>query len=271
MLNHLFAVIFFQIDIPMMRQFNGEESVGWYNSAYKWVNAFNVIPSFFTFALFPVISRQIQSSLGDARRTFRMSIKLLLLVAFPLAALTTLLAPIMIGILGGREFLPQGAVALQLVIWSIPIGWMNSVTNYVLIAFNRERLLTWAFIAGVGFNFTANLIFLPRYGFVAASIITILSEFVLLLLFARFLRPAMPEIGWLKIIKRPLAATAFMMWAIVLGYQISIIVALLLGIAAFGLALWLLRIFGDEERRIVVSLLPERLADRLGINNLQSD
>jgi O-antigen/teichoic acid export membrane protein len=263
MLNHLFAVIFFQIDVPLMRQINGEETVGWYNSAYKWVNAFNVIPSFFTFALFPVISRQIHSSLKDAGRTFRLSIKLMLLVAFPLAALTTLLAPIMIGILGGREFLPQGAVALQLVIWSIPIGWMNSVTNYVLIAFNRERLLTWAFIAGVSFNFTANLIFLPRYGIVAASIITILSELVLLLLFARFLRPAMPDIGWLKIIKRPLAATAIMMWAIVLGNQIGLVLAALLGIVAYGLSLWLLRIFGEEEQRIVVSLLPESLVSRL--------
>jgi O-antigen/teichoic acid export membrane protein len=260
-------VIFFQIDVPMMRQINGEEAVGWYNSAYKWVNAFNVIPSFFTFALFPVISRQIHSSLSDARRTFRMSIKLLLLVAFPLAALTTLLAPIMIGVLGGREFLPQGAVALQLVIWSIPIGWMNSVTNYVLIAFNRERLLTWAFIAGVGFNFTANLIFLPRYGIIAASIITILSELVLLLMFARFLRPAMPDIGWLKIVRRPLAAAAIMLWAIVLGDQIGLVVALILGIAAYGLALWLLRIFGDEEKRIVASLLPESVATRLKLGD----
>lgn len=271
MLNHLFAVIFFQIDVPLMRQFNGEETVGWYNSAYKWVNAFNVIPSFFTFALFPVISRQIHSSLDDARRTFRMSIKLLLLVAFPLAALTTLMAPIMIGILGGREFLPQGAFALQLVIWSIPIGWMNSVTNYVLIAFNRERLLTWAFIAGVAFNFTANLIFLPRYGIFAASVITILSELVLLLFFARFLRPAMPEIGWLQIVKRPLAATAIMMWAIVLGNRIGLIAGLIAGLAAYGAGLWLLRIFGDEEKRIVASLVPQQIAGKLKLDGPDGD
>lgn len=271
MLNHLFAVIFFQIDVPLMRQINGEETVGWYNSAYKWVNAFNVIPSFFTFALFPVISRQIQSSLSDARRTFRMSIKLMLLVAFPLAAFSTLLAPIMIGILGGREFLPQGAVALQLVIWSIPIGWMNSVTNYVLIAFNRERLLTWAFIAGVGFNFVANLVFLPRYGIVAASIITVLSELLLLLLFARFLRPAMPDIGWLRILKGPLAATAIMMWAIVIGDRIGLITALFLGIVAYGLALWLLRIFGEEEKRIAASLLPRSWVSRLALDSYLND
>jgi O-antigen/teichoic acid export membrane protein len=96
--------------------------------------------------------------------------------------------------LGGEEFLPHGAVALQLVIWSIPIGWMNSVTNYVLIALGVEKRLTNAFIAGVAFNIIANLIFLPRYSYIAASITTILSEVILLGLFALYLRPAMPDV-----------------------------------------------------------------------------
>jgi O-antigen/teichoic acid export membrane protein len=263
MLNHLFAVIFFQIDVPLMRQINGDTVVGWYNSAYKWVNAFNVIPSFFTIALFPVITRQATSALSDARRTFRMSLKVMVLLAFPLAALTTLLAPIMIGVLGGREFLPQGAVALQLVIWSIPIGWMNSVTNYVLVALGRERRLTIAFVIGVLFNLVANLIFLPRYSYVAASIITILSEIVLLAMFAFYLRPAMPDVHWLKIIKRPLAATAVMLWAMVAGNLIGPLVSLTLGVAGYLAAIWLLRIFGDEERRILLSILPQRVAVRL--------
>ena len=47
--------------------------------------------------------------------------------------------------------------------------------------------------------------------------------------------------------------------------------ALLLGIVAYGLALWLLRIFGDEEKRIVASLLPQQMADRLGLGDLQND
>ncbi len=265
MLNHLFAVIFFQIDIPLMKQINGDVVVGWYNSAYKWVNAFNVIPSFFTFALFPVISRQVHNALPDAQRTFRFSIKLMLLISLPLAAITTLLAPVMIGILGGREFLPHGAISLQLVIWSIPIGWMNSVTNYVLIALGRERFLTRAFILGVGFNLVANLIFLPRYSYIAASIITILSEIVLLIVFAYYLRPSMPNVGWAGIIKRPLAVTAIMIWAIVLGSLVSPILALVLGLIAYPVGLWLLRVFGDEERQILGALLPKELASRLSL------
>jgi O-antigen/teichoic acid export membrane protein len=266
MLNHLFAVIFFQVDVPMMRQINGDKVVGWYNSAYKWINAFNVIPSFFTFALFPVISRQAQSLRSDARRTFRMSLKLMLLLAFPIASFTMLLAPLMIGILGGREFLPDGAIALQLVVWSIPIGWMNSVSNYVLIAFGLEKRLTVAFVIGLAFNVIANLIFLPRFSYVAASIITIFSEIVLLVLFAYYLRPALPNVGWLKIIKRPLAVTAIMLWAMVLGSLISTLMGLILGFAGFLLGLWLLRLIGEEEQRILATILPASIANRLPIN-----
>jgi O-antigen/teichoic acid export membrane protein len=186
----------------------------------------------------------------------------MLLISLPLAALTTLMAPIMIGILGGREFLPHGAIALQLVIWSIPFGWMNSVTNYVLISLGREKKLTLAFIIGVGFNLLMNLIFLPIFGYVAAAILTIFSELLLLAVFIYFLKNVMPKIGWIRLIKRPLAATAIMLWAIVLGAQIHLIAGLLLGLLAYPIALWALKVLDIEERQILGSLIPESLSQR---------
>jgi O-antigen/teichoic acid export membrane protein len=203
--------------------------------------------------------------MSDAQRTFRLSIKLMLLISLPLAALTTLLAPIMIGLLGGQEFLPHGAIALQLVIWSIPIGWMNSVTNYVLIALGREKKLTRAFILGVGFNLVANLIFLPLFSYVAASIITILSEFILLLLFAHNLRPSLSAVGWTGLLKRPLAITAAMLWAMVLGIQVNALLALALGLAVYPLGLWLLKVIGDDEKQILSDLLPREVASRFAL------
>ncbi|MEW5989391.1 MAG: flippase, partial [Chloroflexota bacterium] len=264
MLNHLFAVIFFQIDVPLLRQFNGETVVGWYNSAYKWVNAINVIPSFFTFALFPVISRQVQSSLDDARRTFRMAIKVMILVALPVAAVTTLLSPLLIRVLGGPAFLPEGAIALQIVIWSIPFGWLNSVTNYVLIALGQERMQTRAFLIGVAFNVTANLIFLPRYSYVAAAVITILSEVVLLVVFDYYLRQRMPDVQWRRIVARPAAVTVSTVAAMGLGYLVHPLLALALALVTYPAGLWLLRVFGEEERRIVLALLPARLRVVIG-------
>ena len=47
MLNHLLATVFFKIDQPLLLRLGGDnaaEQVGWYNSAYKWVDALNIIP-----------------------------------------------------------------------------------------------------------------------------------------------------------------------------------------------------------------------------------
>lgn len=262
MLNHLLATIFWQIDVPLLRQFNGETVVGWYNAAYKWVNAFNVIPAFFTFALFPILSRQVHTSLPDARRTFRLSVKLLVLVALPLAVIVTWLANLMMGTLGGAEFLPDGAIALRLVIWSIPIGWINSVTNYMVISLGLERRLTLAFILGVSFNIIANLIFLPSYSYVAASIITILSELVLLLAFNHFLRQRLASIQWVGLLWRPALAGLLMSGGVWLGAQVSLLLGITLGSVIYVVAAGVLRVFSPEERKILSLLTPEPIRRR---------
>jgi O-antigen/teichoic acid export membrane protein len=263
MINHLLAQIFFFIDVPLMQRINGEEAVGWYNSAYKWVTAINVIPSFFTMALFPVISRQIHDNLEDARRSFRMAIKLMALISLPVALVTTVAAPVLIGVLGGPEFLPHGAIALRLVIWSIPIGWINSVTNYTLIAMGLERVQVRAFIAGVSFNFIANLIFLPLYSYRAAAVTTIASEIVLLAIFNIYLRRGMPQVRWLQLLWRPVVATAVMGGAMFAGALVHPLLGIVTGFALYPAALWLLGALGAEERQILQSLLPAPVAARL--------
>ncbi|MEZ4516597.1 MAG: hypothetical protein R3C44_07075 [Chloroflexota bacterium] len=100
-------------------------------------------------------------------------------LALPIAALTTFSAYFLIGLLGGSEFLPHGAIALQIIIWSIPFGWLNSVTNYVLIGLGLKACsrapLPWLLDS----MSSQTGIFIPRYSYVAAGVTTILSEVVL--------------------------------------------------------------------------------------------
>jgi len=64
--------------------------------------------------------------------------------------------------------------------------------------------------------------------------------------------------------KRPLIAAILMLIAIFLGGQIHLLVGLVLGTAVYIGSLFLLRVFGDEERGILVQILPARLGERLG-------
>lgn len=259
MINHLLATLFFRIDIVLLEALTTDRIVGWYGVVYKWIDAINVIPSFFTQALFPVMSRQAAEDKAALKRSYIFAVKALTFISVPTAVATTLMAEFLIGLVGGPQFLPWGALALQIFVWSIPIGWINSVTNYLIIALNRQRTLTWAFIFGAVFNIVGNLFTIPRYSFPAAAVMTILSEFVLLAFFYLVMLEPLGRIPWLHVLGRLLlcgAAMAVTAYGLA-GY--SIWMALVASIGIYGVAAIVLRPFDSEERKRLISLLPVRV------------
>jgi O-antigen/teichoic acid export membrane protein len=258
MLNHLMATLFFRVDVFLIeglrnrRGIDGNVLVGWYSWAYKGVDALNVIPAFFTFAIFPVMSRQAAEDRGALSVTYHLSIKLLVVLALPAAMVMTLLAEPFIALLGGDAFLPDSAIALQLMVWSIPIGWINSVTNYVLIAVNQQRFLTRAFVAGLGFNLVANLIFVPRYDYRAAAVITIFSELVLLAAFYVGIRRYLAAVPWFSILRGPAIAGALMLALGLSLWPVNGLLALVASLGIYALMVILLRIFTPEELSMIL-------------------
>src|SRR5262249_9245078 len=103
MLNHLLATLFFKIDVTLLEPLKGATVVAWYSSAYKWVDALGVIPSLFTMALLPIMSRLAKEDKSALLRNYQFAVKLLVMIALPLAVAITFLAYTMIGILGGAK------------------------------------------------------------------------------------------------------------------------------------------------------------------------
>jgi O-antigen/teichoic acid export membrane protein len=259
MLNHFLATIFFQIDVVIIQASHGEKMVGEYGVAYKWLSALNVIPAFFTMALLPVMSRQAHEDRAALKRNYGLAIKLLVSTALPLAVLFTFLAYFLTGILGGSKFLPDGAIATQVMIWSIPIGWMNSLTQYVLIALDLQRRITWAFVVAVSFNIISNLILIPPYGYRAAAVTTILSEMALLIPFGLLLARAFGPVNWGGLLWRPVVATIAMFAAMFVTWSVSAMLAVALGVAVYAGVLLALRPFDAAEWERLKPLIPARL------------
>ena len=101
-------------------------------------------------------------------------------------------------------------------IWSIPIGFVNSVTQYVLIAVNQQRFLTKAFLIGVAFTAVANLLLVPRYGYLAAAAIQIPAELSLFIPFYWAVRRYVAPMPWGRLLGGPslaAGADAGVVWA----------------------------------------------------------
>ena len=259
MVSFLLQYLFPGINILLLQRLQGDAVVGWYDAARKWVDALNLIPSVFTFAVFPVISQQAAHDRLAMRRTYHLSAKLLLIVALPAAVLVSLLATPLVGLLSGAAFLPDGAIALRLLIWSIPFGWINSLTNYALIALNRQRYVLVASGVRVFFTVVANLLLVSRWSYTASAWIMIGGELLLAILFYLGLRRQTGPVAWGAIVVRPLLAGLAMTAMAWLLAPVSLALALLASAAIYPLVLLLLRALDAEERAALSPLLPAPL------------
>lgn len=261
MLNHLLATVFWRISQLVLRGAINPAAVGIFSAGIKYIDGLNVIPAYFTAAIFPLMSRYAHAGSDSLVKAYRLALQLLFMVALPIAVLFTFAATPLIQILGGAAYLPDSAIALRIMIWSIPIGFVNSVTQYVLIAVHKQRFLTGAFVIGVLFAAISNWVLVPRYGAVAAAALLIPAELSLFFPFAWAVQRYVAPMSWLALLGRPLLATGVNL-VIVWGLGrlgLPLLLALVVGFAAYCAVLFVLRTFRGEEFAVLRSYVNRRL------------
>jgi O-antigen/teichoic acid export membrane protein len=258
MMNNLLANLFFKIDIFLLLPLTNATVLGYYNAAYKFVSALNFIPSKFTLAMFPLLSRYAAGSTDVMRRAMIVSVKLLVWIAIPITVATMFIAPQLILLFAGVAYLPDSAIALQWLIWFLPFSFINSVVHYVLIALNEQRFLTRAFLVGLVFNIAANLIAIPPLTYRGAALVTVLSEFALLIPFYYALRKHMEPLPILDMFWRPAVSGALMGGVLYLFVQQNLFLSLAAGGLTYGVTLIALGALGPDEWILLQRLVPRR-------------
>jgi O-antigen/teichoic acid export membrane protein len=277
MINSFLSSIFFRIDVLLLQPLRGSDTVGWYTTAYKFIDGLNFIPSFFTLALFPVMSRYAEVGApeggmanarsggadGPLQRSYAVALKLLLLVSIPIAAGTSLLADRIILLFFGPDFEPS-ILALRILIWFLPFSFVNSVTHYVLIAVNQQRFLTVAFLIGAGFNISGNLVAISLWGLAGAAVMTVVSEIVLLIPFLVGIHRHVGRFPGLGLSVRPLLAAALMAGVLYLLLPLNLFLLIPLGAVFYAVGLLALGTFGTEDWALARQLLRRSSAEGNG-------
>jgi O-antigen/teichoic acid export membrane protein len=257
MLNNLLNAVFFRFDIFIIKVFgggNGDLLTTQYDVAYKLINIAMILPPVVTFAVFPMLSRRAEGDRAALARAQNTTLQALLMVAFPISVMLSVLSVELVRLVNGaraEQYLPISAQVLSILAWFLPLSFVNGLLQYVLIALNRQRAITRAFVAGALFNLCANLLAVPLFGLYAASVITILSELLLLAIFVPLLRsqglaPPLARLAW-----RPAIAAAAMAAVMLAAARIGWLAALVAGPPVYLLALLLLGAFGADERALL--------------------
>ena len=165
-------VLYFRADSFMVAYFKSMADAGVYNVAYSVFQSALVLPTFVMNAYYPMMLKSFRG------------IKLILLGLLGLSlagtVITLFFAPLVIKIITGGGFVGS-TQSLRILSLGFPAYFLSSLLMWFLIARGKYKVMFLLYMSGLIFNLSLNLVYIPRYSYFAASWITVISEYFILI------------------------------------------------------------------------------------------
>ncbi|QHN08783.1 flippase [Methanothermobacter sp. THM-2] len=253
-ITSVFFLIYFWIDSVMLSLMKGDVSVGLYSAPYRLLTVISSLYTVYLLAVFPIMSRFHVESSDSLKFTYRRSVKYLMILAVIIILMVFVLAEPLIELIFSSKYL-SSAPALRILITATAFMFLNGITSNLLGSTERQTMVTRVTGAGAIFNVTVNLILIPRFDFLGASAATVMTEFLMMVLFMRALRdtdygPSWKDItdGWRILI--PGAASAVILMA-----PVNIILRATLALAVYVAGIFLTGALDHMDRAIIRSII----------------
>ena len=253
-LTGLFYTIYYSIDIVMITQFASTYDTGLYNSAYKLISVLTLFYSIYSSVIFPVMTKLFKDEKDLLHFSFVKSIKYLSLVTIPIAVFTSLYGYDLIGIYGA-EFIEAGGV-LKVLIWTVCFLFVNGACSLILNASHEEYSVTKIYSIAAVFNVVLNLILIPKYSVYGASVATVLSEILILILELYMIK----KIGQLPdrhlvydIVK--ICVASVVLGIVLYAFNFNLWVAMAVSIVVYFATIILLKTFDQEDISILKQII----------------
>ncbi len=177
----IFNLIYFRLDVIILSYTRTSQEVGIYGLAYQFFEAALSIPIFFANALFPLLANLNSTNQASFQKEVKRWI-LLLITCSLFLTIALIASSYLIPILFDNRFLPSQKPLIILSL-GLPFFFVSALLWHLAIIKNRQKYLPYCYLLGAFFNLTLNLILIPKYGYLGASVTTGVSEaFITLLL-----------------------------------------------------------------------------------------
>lgn len=248
-----FFSIYNRIDTIMLPHLRSFEETGYYAVAYKFWDVLAFLPAVIGISLFPYFAKCLSiGAKDDARKILETYTRYMVALAVPLSVGAFMVSESVIRAFYGEQFLPASS-ALWILVCAVSVLLVYSPVNSLILS---QQTKTATKITGFTllFNFVTNLIFIPKYGFIAAAATTLASELIQAICYTYVVRQRVLNYSIFANFVKPVIAAGVMalaIWYMQARYEIWLVIGA--GVAAYGLALIALRFFQKEDRDLLVA------------------
>jgi O-antigen/teichoic acid export membrane protein len=161
-----------RIDQVLVFQLAGADDAGLYGAMYRILNTTAFVPMAVMTTLFPVLSAVNKD---EMRRLVQQACEYLAMASLPIFFFVLVASAEIVNLLFGPEFV-QGHNALKILMGAFVAICFGYVGGSMIVVLRLQRMFIRYAVIALVINVGLNLIFIPKYGYIAAAWITLVTE-----------------------------------------------------------------------------------------------
>jgi O-antigen/teichoic acid export membrane protein len=241
-------------DVVMLGFLLGTAAAGVYNVAYRIIFMLLFLPYFAAMSLFPLASKLFADASDEIVPLYHKALNANILVGIPASFGLWLIAPDLILLIFGAEF-AESAGVLRWLAWLVLFFCLKFMMQIFLMSCDKQDEMTSSQWVAAGINVVGTLVLILTLGITGAAIATLVSEAVLVGLYAWRLQGVLgwPQIG-VRMAIGSIAAASFYLPMLIMP-SLSFIIFIPLAALMYAGALILFKEIRNNELQTLMSLI----------------
>lgn len=197
--------LFFNMDVTMLGFLSTNSQVGNYEIALKIKYLLSALVSSLGMLFLPKLSNDYaEKNMDSYWHTVFKSLRYICFIAIPMVGFIWIESGDIIYLLCGAGYELAENILRGLVVVVLIIGLSTVTGTQILISMEKEKCVFISILSGSVVNFIMNIILIPSYDAMGATIVTIISEVVVLAVQLFFIGKQNVRLHILKIMRKPL-------------------------------------------------------------------
>lgn len=164
------------LDRVLLSFYAPDTEVGGYSLAYRLFEFLLIIPTFIMNTTYPLLLGYLSTDFEKFKKSFAQASISLALIGLGITGFVWTFSFLIIEIWGPDATIAKSS--FNLLSLGLVIFFVTSPLSWFMVATNMYKKMMMIYMAGLIFNVFLNILFLPRFGYIAAASVTVFTEFL---------------------------------------------------------------------------------------------
>jgi O-antigen/teichoic acid export membrane protein len=251
----ILSIAILRVDIFVLKLLKDTTDIAFFNVPYVFIYTLIIIPQSFVSVIFPILCK-LGSSEEKSKFAFSYgkAFKCLYITSIPISMILICLSGPILNFTYGAKFLAS-TNALKIMGLSIIFLFLNSLNTFTLISIKKQHLSTISTAVAFLVNLVFDLVLIPKYGFLGASIATTLCYGMYFVLTFYFVCQSLGCLNLIYTFIKPALCAGAMALFIAFFHNTNLFIILPAGIIIYISSLIIVRVFPIEDIELAKRLL----------------